>query len=203
MIPEPQRYNTIERSSFAEVKDRGSRFLAYAFYMESKDDFKKHIQALKKEHVKAEHHCFAYRIGTDGNNFRVSDDGEPAGSAGKPILGQIDSRQLTNVAVIVLRYFGGTLLGVPSLINAYKSATAMALQLTPNIQKPIVVTYHLSFDYTLMNEVMQIAKRTKCEIVNSEVQLFCSMHISVPKEYLDQFLDKLKDLRLVEVKKVS
>jgi uncharacterized YigZ family protein len=97
----------------AEFKDRGSRFLAYAFPISSADDFKKRLKELKEEHSKAVHHCFAYRIGTDGNSFRSSDDGEPSGSAGKPILGQIDSKELTNTAIVVVRYFGGTLLGVP------------------------------------------------------------------------------------------
>src|SRR6476660_5099192 len=108
-------YYTIDQPSTAEYKDRGSRFIAYAYPIQTADDFKKHLQLLKKEHPKAVHHCFAFRIGLDGNNFRVSDDGEPSGSAGKPILGQIDSKQIVNVLVVVVRYFGGTLLGVPGL----------------------------------------------------------------------------------------
>src|SRR3954471_1684578 len=152
-------YFTIEQSALAEFKDRGSRFLAYAFPMQTPDDFKKQLQALKKEHPKAAHHCFAYRLGLDGNNFRVSDAGEPAGSAGKPILGQIDSKQVTNVLVVVVRYFGGTLLGVPGLINAYKTASALALQLTPLLQKQVMVYYQLQFDYTRMNDVMILMRQ--------------------------------------------
>ena len=110
---EPEFYFTVGQPSLAEFKDRGSRFLAYAFPVQTPDDFKTNLQQLKKEHAKAVHHCFAYRLGTDGNNFRVSDDGEPSGTAGKPILGQIDSKELTNILVIVVRYFGGVLLGVP------------------------------------------------------------------------------------------
>lgn len=128
-------YNTIERFSTAEFKDRGSRFIAFAFAINNKEDFKTFHAQLKKEHPKANHHCFAYRLGIDGTNFRVSDDGEPSGSAGRPILGQIDSKQLTNVLIIVVRYFGGTLLGVPGLINAYKTSAALALQQTTVIQK--------------------------------------------------------------------
>src|ERR1700750_3193645 len=109
-------YFTIEQSALAEFKDRGSRFLAYAFPMQTTDDFKKQLQALKKEHPKAAHHCFAYRLGLDGNNFRVSDDGEPSGSAGRPILGQLDSKQVTNTAIIVVRFFRGTLMGVHGLV---------------------------------------------------------------------------------------
>ena len=108
-------YFTISKEGSAEYKDRGSKFLAYIFPIKNKDEFKTHLQALKKEHPKAVHHCFAYRIGYDGNNFRVSDDGEPSGTAGKQILGQIDSKNLSDILVIVVRYFGGTLLGVPGL----------------------------------------------------------------------------------------
>src|ERR1700710_444216 len=108
-----QFYNTIETPASTEYKDRGSSFIAYAFPVLSTEDFKTKLNELKKEHPKATHHCFAYRIGIDGNTFRVSDDGEPSGTAGRPILGQIDSKELVNTLVVVVRYFGGTLLGVP------------------------------------------------------------------------------------------
>lgn len=134
-------YFTIEKPSMAEFKDRGSKFLGYAFPVISAENFKHYLQDLKKEHAKAVHHCFAYRLGLTNNIFRVSDDGEPAGTAGRPILGQIDSSGVTDVAIIVVRYFGGTLLGVPGLINAYKSAASMALQLTPFVQKTIECYY--------------------------------------------------------------
>src|SRR6476661_5988346 len=141
-------YHTIEKPSVAEYKDRGSRFLAYAYPITSVDAFKKQLKLIKEEHPKAAHYCFAYRIGTEGTIFRSSDDGEPSGSAGKPILGQIDSKGLVDTAVIVVRYFGGTLLGVPGLINAYKTATSFALQTTPIQRKPIEIEYQLDFDYT-------------------------------------------------------
>jgi len=196
-------YYTIEKPAFAEFKDRGSRFLAYAFPIQSAEDFKKRLKALKEEHPKAAHHCFAYRIGTDGNNFRAGDDGEPSGSAGKPILGQMDSKELTNAAVVVVRYFGGTLLGVPGLINAYKTATSLALQLTPIIQKPVLIKYELQFDYTLMNEIMMVVKRFGCTVLQNEAQLFCRMMIGIPKESLEACLSKLEDLHGVEVVKVK
>ena len=120
-------YYTIEKPAYAEYKDRGSRFLAYAFPAQSVEEFKKRLRELKEEHPRAAHHCAAYRLGADGQTFRASDDGEPSGSAGKPILGQIDSKELTNTAVVVVRYFGGTLLGVPGLINAYKMVHVMVL----------------------------------------------------------------------------
>src|ERR1700710_1488137 len=136
-MAEQDFYYTIEKEATAEFKDRGSKFIAYACPVKNVEEYKEKLNALKKEHAKATHHCFAYRIGLDGNNFRVSDDGEPSGTAGKPILGQIDSKELTNVLVIVVRYFGGSLLGVPGLINAYKSTAAMVLQMTPIIQKTV------------------------------------------------------------------
>ncbi|HTM91075.1 MAG TPA: YigZ family protein, partial [Flavisolibacter sp.] len=166
------------------------------------DDFKKRLKELKEEHPKAAHHCFAYRLGIDNNNFRSSDDGEPSGSAGKPILGQIDSKELTNVAVVVVRYFGGTLLGVPGLINAYKTSTSLALQLTAIVQKPVLIQYDLQFDYTLMNEVMMVVKRFGCVVLQNEMQLFCRMVIGIPKEDLELCLDKLNDLHGVEVKEL-
>ena len=196
-------YNTIEKESVAEFKDRGSRFIAYAFPVKNTDEFKKRLKSLKEEHPKAVHHCFAYRLGTEGNNFRSSDDGEPAGTAGKPILGQIDSKDLANVGLVVVRYFGGTLLGVPGLINAYKTVSSLALQLTPIIEKPILVLYELQFDYTIMNDVMMVVKRFGCTILENESQLFCRMVIGIPKENLELALHKLNDLHGVEVKKME
>ena len=184
----------------AEFKDRGSKFLAFAFPAKDIDSCKKILAQLKKEHGKAVHHCLAYRLGVDGATFRVSDDGEPSGSAGRPILGQIDSKELTNVMVVVVRYFGGTLLGVPGLINAYKTATALALQLSPIIKKPIELAYELNFDYQQMNEVMMIVKHYNCSVVEQSAQLFVQLHIGIPKNRLDEVLEKLGELRDVMVK---
>jgi uncharacterized YigZ family protein len=195
-------FYTIEKPSQAEYKDRGSRFLAFAFPIQTTDDYKKALKSLKEEHPKAAHHCSAFRLGTDGNNFRASDDGEPAGSAGKPILGQLDSKNLTNVAVVVVRYFGGTLLGVPGLIHAYKTATSLALQLTPIVEKPVLVSYELQFEYNLMNEVMIFVKRYGCTVLENEAQLFCRMVVGVPKAEESVFLDRIGDLHGVEVRKV-
>jgi len=174
-------YYTIGKPAVAEFKDRGSKFIAYAFPLADVVDFKKRLRELKDEHPKAIHYCFAYRLGTDGNNFRSSDDGEPSGTAGRPILGQIDSRTLTQTAIIVVRYFGGSLLGVPGLINAYKTASSLALQTTPIVQKAIELNYRLQFDYTKMNEVMKIIKKYNCSIQNQQIELFCKMDIGIPK----------------------
>lgn len=193
---------TIDRISTAECKDRGSRFIAIAFPIKNPDDFKQRLQEIKKEHPKAVHHCFAYRLGTDGNQFRSSDDGEPSGTAGKPILGQIDSRQLTDMAVVVVRYFGGTLLGVPGLIQAYKTATSLALQTIPIIQKPVLINYEVQFDYTMMNDVMQVVRQCHCEVISQEIQLFCRMRLGIPKSRLEQAFSRLSDLRAVEINKI-
>ena len=183
----------------AEFKDRGSRFIAYAFPISTADGFKKRLKELKEEHSKAVHHCFAYRIGTDGNNFRSSDDGEPSGSAGRPILGQIDNKKLVNVAIIVVRYFGGTLLGVPGLINAYKTAASFALQLNPIIKKPVLINYRLQFDYTILNDVMRILKKNGCVILRQELQLFCTIESSIPGSQLELCILQLQGLKSMEL----
>jgi len=193
---------TIEQSSVAEYKDRGSKFLASAFPMQKAEDIKSFLLAIKKEHPKAVHHCFAYRLGTDGNVFRVNDDGEPSGSAGKPILGQIDSKKLTDVGIIVTRYFGGTLLGVPGLINAYKTAAALCLQTTPVVQKPILVKYQLEFDYNAQNEVMQILKQCQCQIINAEINLFSMVEVGIPKNRENEVLFRLKEIYTASLKKI-
>ena len=199
----PDFYYTIEQPAVAEFKERGSRFLAYCYPVASIDICKIHIAALKKEHPKAVHYCIAYRIGMDGNTFRVSDDGEPAGSAGRAILGQIDNKQLTNVLVVVVRYFGGTLLGVPGLINAYKTATALALQLIPIVQKAVEIKYELNFNYHQMNEVMMIVKQYNCNVTKQVAQLFVQLKMGIPKHRLEEVLNKLGELREVSLKRVE
>ena len=201
-MSELEFYKTIGQPAVAEFKDRGSKFIAFAYPIETADDFKKHWQHLKKGHSKAVHHCFAYRIGNDGNTFRVSDDGEPSGSAGKPILGQIDSKELTNVLIIVVRYFGGTLLGVPGLINAYRTVASLALQTTPLVQKQIEVNYLLHFDYTRMNDVMMIAKQYNCTVIHQQMNLFCDVEIGIPKKRLEEVLYKFTELHTVEMRKL-
>ena len=194
-------YTTIETGATAEYRDRGSQFLGIVTPLSSTQEFKEQLAQIKKEHPKATHHCFAYRIGLDGLQFRASDDGEPSGSAGRPILGQIDSRQLTDVLVVVVRYFGGTLLGVPGLINAYKTTAALALQVSRQVQKPVLIPYQLAFDYTQMNEVMKIVKQFDCAVLRQEMQLFCDMEIGVPRSRQDEILFKIREIRGVEVKK--
>jgi uncharacterized YigZ family protein len=192
-------YNTIEQEGVAEFKDRGSKFLAYAFPFADATTLKLIIQKLKKEHGKAVHFCFAYRLGTDGNVFRSGDDGEPAGSAGKPILGQLDSKEVTDILVVVVRYFGGSLLGVPGLINAYKMATSLVLQVIPIVQKPVLRFCNIQFDYTQMNDISMIIKQFGCVIVSQENQLFSTIKLGIPNERKDDVLHRLKNLRNVEI----
>ena len=192
-------FTTIDQPAQAEYKDRGSRFIAFAYPVTGTDGFKKHLQELKKEHPKAAHYCFAYRLGLDGNQFRVSDDGEPAGTAGKPILGQIDSKGLTDISIIVTRYFGGTLLGVPGLINAYKTSASLVLQVVPLVQKPILKKYTLQFDYTQMNEIMILLRQLNAVIISQENMLFSQMEIGVPLSRVEELLYRVKNLRNVEI----
>ena len=200
-MKEKEFYYTIEKSGIAEYKDRGSKFIAYIYPVTTVAEFKLKMDETRKEHPKATHYCFAYRLGNDRNNFRVSDDGEPSGTAGKPILGQIDSKGLTDILIVVVRYFGGTLLGVPGLISAYKNAASIAIQVTPIVQKAIEVRYKLQFDYTQVNIVMTITKQLNCSIVEQEMQLFCRFLVAVPVNREAAFLHRLKEVRDIEVGK--
>ena len=192
-------YNTIEQEGFAEYKERGSRFLAYSLPFDDAKKLKGIIQNFKKEHPKAVHFCFAYKIGIDGNKFRSIDDGEPSGSAGKPILGQIESKGLVDVLIVVVRYFGGTLLGVPGLINAYKSAASMSLQVIPVIRKVIMVKINIEFNYTQQNDINTIIKKYGCNIISKENYLFSIFKLQVPIDKKEEVLHHLKELQNVEI----
>jgi uncharacterized YigZ family protein len=192
-------YYTIEKTATAEFKDRGSKFVGYACPVKTVVECKEKLNEIKKEHPKATHHCFAYRIGLDGNTFRVSDDGEPSGTAGRPILGQIDSKGLTGTLVVVVRYFGGTLLGVPGLINAYKSAASLALQMTPVAQKQVEKEYRVQFDYTSINDIMMLVRQCNCRVVQQEMQLFCYMILAIPNNRVTEVIYKLQEMKNVEV----
>ncbi|MEJ7627219.1 MAG: YigZ family protein [Ferruginibacter sp.] len=197
------QFYTIDRTADAEFKDRGSKFIAFAHPLVETSHFKFILQQIKKEHPKAVHHCFAYRIGLQGNNFRVSDDGEPSGTAGKVILGQIDSKNLTNTAIIVVRYFGGTLLGIPGLINAYKTVSSLVLQTIPIIQKQVEVSYILHFEFIHINEIMKLVRQYNCTITEQELLLFPFIKINIPLNRLEEMSSRMKDLKNVEFKKVS
>lgn len=201
-MDEQYKYKTITAPHTGDFRDRGSKFLSYAYPIRQAADVKEHLQALKKEHPKAVHHCLAWRIGLDGTQYRASDDGEPSGSAGKPILGQIDSMGLTNVLVVVVRYFGGTLLGVPGLINAYKTATQLALEPAPTIERWLEHTYEIAFDYPVMGEVLYHLKNSESSILHQELQLFCTIKAGIPIKYEKECLHKLSEIRGMTIKPI-
>lgn len=198
-MDELYKYRTLGGEGTAEFKDRGSKFIAYAYPVGSVDDVKEKIQLLKKEHPKAVHHCYAYRIGIDGTNYRANDDGEPSGSAGRPILGQIDSAGLVNVLVVVVRYFGGTLLGVPGLINAYKTVTADALKNLPVIEKWVEDRVKINFDYPVMGEVMYLLRQSEATVYKQDLQLFCVVEAGIPKKHAAEYIRKISEIRGVEI----
>lgn len=197
------KYITISAPGIADFRDRGSKFLAFAYPVSNLQEIKEKLQALKKEHPKANHHCVAWRLGTDGMQYRASDDGEPSGSAGKPMLGQIDSMGLTNVLVVIVRYFGGTLLGVPGLINAYKTTTAMALEPLPKTEKWIELKYEITFDYPTMGEVLYLLKQSEATIYKQDLQLFCVIEAGIPKPNATACSNKLSEIRGVTLKQLQ
>jgi uncharacterized YigZ family protein len=168
MSAQPDAYKTISAPSTGEFKDRGSKFIGYAYPVRSEEEALTHLEALRKEHFKARHHCFAWRLGPDGSRFRANDDGEPGGTAGRPILGQIDSFGLTDVVIIVVRYFGGTLLGTSGLIQAYRESAAEALRQAVVVEKIVRDYFRMDFDYALMPDVMQAVKKNGLEIVQEQ-----------------------------------
>lgn len=196
-------YKTIDKTGKAEYTDRGSRFLGFAFSVKDLAQFKERFQAIKDLHPKASHHCYAYRIGYQGEQWRSSDNGEPSGTAGRPILGQLDSHQLLFSAVVVVRYFGGTLLGVPGLINAYRTAAQLALENASVEEKSILRAYELQFDYTLLNEVMRQVKRRQLTVLSNAQGLFCEMTVGVPLDQEEDAVQELRQLLGLEIKPVA
>jgi len=187
-------YTTIATATEAIFKDRGSKFLAFAFPIGQEQEVKKHLDALRSLHPKANHHCYAYRLGTDRNQFRVNDDGEPSGSAGRPILNVLLSKDVTNILVVVVRYFGGTLLGVPGLINAYKSATTEALAEAQLVEKTVNDVYEVSFDFEFMNDVMKVVKEFSLKISNQVYDNRCTLTFEVRKAILNQVLGRIEKI---------
>ena len=192
-------YRTLELPIQAEFKDKGSRFLVFAYPVQMAEQVRKHVDDLRQEHHKARHWCYAYRFGVDGNQFRANDDGEPSGSAGRPILGQIDSFELTDVLVVVVRYFGGTLLGVPGLIHAYKTSTQMALENAQIIEKNIEKTVRIRCEYPYLNEAIRIAKNHQAEIIEQDLQLDCRLTVRIPLVNAEACLAAWAQTRQIEL----
>lgn len=166
-------YKTISKPCEGLFKDKGSKFIAYAWPVTSENEIREIIQTVKKEHYSARHHCYAWRLGHEKLQFRANDDGEPSSTAGKPILGQIQSFDLTNILIVVVRYFGGTLLGVSGLINAYRNAALDAISQAEIVEKLVEKQLLVEFDYGVMNEVMKIFKDEKLQQIDPRFDLRC------------------------------
>jgi uncharacterized YigZ family protein len=192
-------YRTIEKPSEGLFKDKGSRFIAYAFHVHSEEEIKEIVLSIKKEHHSARHHCYAWRLGAKNPVFRVNDDGEPSSTAGKPILGQIQSFELTNILIVVVRYFGGTLQGVSGLINAYRNAAQDAINNAQIVERIIEKTYLIEFDYAVMNDVMKIFKDEKLPQLDPQYDLNCKVKTAVrlsESERIEKSLLKIEGLRI-------
>lgn len=193
-------YKTIEKESTGYFKDKGSKFYSYAYPFTSEEEVKERIAHLKKEHHSARHHCYAWRLGTDEIKTRANDDGEPSSTAGKPILGQLQSFEVTNILVVVVRYFGGTLLGVSGLINAYKNATIEVLNNADIKTKIIENKYELAFEYPMLNPVMNTLKKEAFDIVSTDFQESCKLIFKVRKTETDKAFSIFNELYGVGIK---
>lgn len=192
-------YKTISKESTGIYKDKGSKFLSFAFPVTNVEDVAPIVNSLKKEYFDARHHCFAWRLGVDGSRFRVVDDGEPSSTAGRPILGQIQSFGLTDILIVVIRYFGGTLLGVPGLIKAYKAAAEDAIKAAEIVEKFAETFINITFSYFVMNDVMKIIKDLSPNVLSQEFDNDCVMHLSIRQsmgEELSNRLSKVEGLQL-------
>ena len=184
-------YKTIGAPTEGIYKEKGSKFIAYAFPVSNEQQIKEITARLKKEHHSARHHCFAWRLGSDLKLFRVNDDGEPSGTAGRPIFGQIQQHELTDLLVVVVRYFGGILLGTSGLTNAYKHATADVLANAFIVEKVVETAIEVNFDYLAMNDFMMVLKEFQIEMKESHFDLTCKTKILVRKQLIAKVMEKL------------
>lgn len=187
-------YQTIARASEGLYKEKGSKFLGYAFPVEDEEEIKRILNELRKKHHDARHHCYAFRLGADGKHYRANDDQEPSGTAGKPIHGQLLSFELTNVLLVVVRYFGGTKLGASGLIHAYKTAAQDALEQAEIVTREVEVQCTLTFPYERYNEVMRILRESKARILSQELDNMSTMQIALPLQYLEMAQSKWKNI---------
>lgn len=194
-------YKTIDQPSIEVLfKDKNSKFFGYAIPVTSEDEIKEHLAELKKQHFSARHWCYAFQIGTETKYHRANDDGEPNNSAGMPIYGQIQSFEVTNVLVVVVRYFGGVKLGVSGLINAYKTTAQMALEECEIIEKTINKHFLVNFDYKNMNKVMRVIKEKNISIVNQKMELACEIEIATRKKNAEEIFNIFNTLFEVSIK---
>lgn len=187
-------YKTISKLSEGIFRDKGSKFIAYAYPISSADQLKDILSDLRNMHSKARHFCWAYRLTPDRGIFRFNDDGEPSGTAGRPILNAMLSADLTNILIVIVRYFGGTLLGVPGLINAYKTAAVEAINAADIVEKQISDIYQIDFNYLEMNDVMRILKEEKINILDQQFDNQCQIIFEVPKAQLNITIPRLEKL---------
>ena len=199
MAEQKDSYLTIAEPVEAIYKERSSKFLAYAYPVESEEEVKLHLDRLRKEFFDATHHCYAYRLGADGEHFRANDDGEPSGTAGKPILGQLLSAQLTNCLVVVVRYFGGTKLGVSGLIQAYKESTAEVIAASQIVEKTVDCLFEVQFPYIAMNGVQRVVKEVAPRIDRQEFDNLCTMTLRIRKNEAPILESKLRKVEGVSV----
>lgn len=200
-MKEKDTYKTISTKTEAVLfKDKNSKFFGYAFPVLTEAEIKSHLEALKKEHHAARHWCYAYQLGTEKITYRANDDGEPNNSAGMPIYGQIQSFAVTNVLIVVVRYFGGVKLGVGGLINAYKTTAQMALEQANIIEKTINIDYQITFDYKNMNTVMRIIKEKNLNITNQKLEMDCQISISVRKKDAQSIFEIFNRLFEINIK---
>lgn len=192
-------YHTITSPSKGLYKEKGSKFIALAIPVMTEEEVKDQLAQLRKEYHDARHHCYAYVLGFDKSAHRYNDDGEPSGTAGRPIFGQLQSKDLTNILVVVIRYFGGTKLGVSGLITAYKSATRDALETADIISLTVNDVYGLSFEYPLMNEVMRVIKDEELKIVDQDFQLRCKLSFSVRKNSSNKLYERFRKIHGVKI----
>ena len=185
-------YLTIESDAEAIFKEKSSKFLCYAYHVESEEEISAHLEVLRKRYYDATHHCYAWRLGPFGEKFRANDDGEPSSTAGKPILGQLLSREITNCLIVVVRYFGGTKLGVPGLISAYKESAAAVLDEAKVVERTVDTLVKVDFSYVVMNDVMRIIKDEQPTIVEQIFDNLCSMTLSIRNRKAELVLGKLR-----------
>ena len=191
---------SIESPSTGLFKAKGSKFISYAFPVKSEDEIKECLKKIKKEHYSARHHCFAWCLGSEKNNYRANDDGEPSSSAGKPILGQIQKLDLSDILIIVVRYFGGTLLGVGGLIQAYKTAAANALEHAHIKETVETVTFEIKFEYAHIKEVMYLLKKTKLPVLKKEFNMSCTISSEIRKSEADSLSKIFRSIEGIEIK---
>jgi len=197
-------YKCISKASEEVLfKDKNSKFFGYAFPITNEEEAKVHIEELKKKHHQARHWCYAWQIGKEHHQFRANDDGEPSNSAGMPIYGQIQSFDVTNILIVIVRHYGGIKLGVGGLINAYKTSAQMALENSKIVKRTIDQVFEIKFDYPEMNLVMRIIKEHNLHIIKQEFELTCKIQISVRKKIAEEIFKKFESIYKVEIKNIE